>query len=103
MTMQGHGTFKRSQSLVRGLQLLTLPIMFTLLLGGSYLSQFLKAITMHNKHQTIFTQFSATFPESTVKEWEDKVAAWDADPSQPNLYEEPMASKSNLQLPKSEY
>jgi hypothetical protein len=76
--------------------------MFTLLLGGSYRSQFSKAIAMRNKHRNIFAQFSATFPESTVKEWEEKVAVWDADPSQPNPYEEPMASKSNLRLPKLE-
>lgn len=70
-----------------------LPWLLRLILsiGSSLDSQFKKAVVMCVKHRTAFDKFSATFSETTVKEFERRVAAWDADNTQPNPYEEPIA------------
>ena len=60
------------------------------------MSQFENAIDMHKKHREAFNQFSDTFSEATVKEFERQVTAWQKDQTKPNPYEEPVAGKSLL-------
>jgi len=56
--------------------------------GASLLSQLQKAIEMYNKHKMAFEDFNTTFELDTVAQWEQMVAAWDADITQLNPYEE---------------
>lgn len=44
---------------------------------------------MQAKHTLSFDQLTATFRPSLIKKWTAMVAAWEADPTQPNPYEEP--------------
>jgi hypothetical protein len=43
---------------------------------------------MSKKHKNAFEQFNATFDQNSVAKWEQMVAAWDADITQPNPYKE---------------
>ena len=56
--------------------------------GASLLSQLRKAVEMYDKHKKAFEDFNATFEPDVVARWEQMVAAWDADITQPNPYEE---------------
>jgi hypothetical protein len=56
--------------------------------GASLLSQLQKAVEMYNKHKKAFKDFNASFEPDTVARWEQMVAAWDADITQLNPYEE---------------
>jgi hypothetical protein len=47
---------------------------------------------MRSKHRAAFVQFNTTFLETNVQQWEKMVDDWDADPTKPNPYEEPVAS-----------
>jgi hypothetical protein len=48
---------------------------------------------MRTKHQDLFAKFSETFKPETMKKWEAMVKAWEAVPTRPNPYEEPVNSK----------
>jgi hypothetical protein len=48
-------------------------------------SQFENAIDMHKKHREAFNQFSDTFSEATVKEFERQVTVWEKIRPNPTL------------------
>jgi len=49
---------------------------------------------MSAKHTDIFNQLSATFLPATVKKWESKITAWEANPKARNPYVELEGGKS---------
>jgi hypothetical protein len=51
---------------------------------------------MRKKHAESFTQFSATFPDTTVRKWNKVVDDWKADRRNPNPYEEPVNGKHSF-------
>jgi hypothetical protein len=59
-----------------------------ILTGKSFNKKFKEAVTMKKKHEGIFTQFSATFPQSVLEKWVNVVETWERDPSAPNPYKE---------------
>ena len=66
------------------------------LLGERFYAQLKTAINSSRKHRKAFEDFDKLFPPAIVKGWNDKVKAWDADPSQPNPYAEPLAGKCSI-------
>ncbi|KIJ90114.1 hypothetical protein K443DRAFT_126586, partial [Laccaria amethystina LaAM-08-1] len=54
-----------------------------------FLRRFNDAYKMSAKHTDVFNQLSATFPPATVKKWESKITAWEANPKARNPYAEP--------------
>jgi len=49
---------------------------------------------MSAKHTDVFNQLSATFLPTTVKKWESKITAWEANPKAWNPYAELEGGKS---------
>ena len=49
-----------------------------------------EAHEMRIRQEKAFEDYSATFAPSVVSEWEAMVEAWNADPDQPDPYEEPV-------------
>ena len=58
-------------------------------LGIVLLRALQEAREMAVKQRQIFVEYSATFTPTILEQWESMVAAWDADPSKPDPYEEP--------------
>ena len=62
--------------------------------SGLSLAKRLKtAREMSDKHKNILTQFSERFQPETIERWTQMITDWDNDISQPNPYEESVASK----------
>ncbi|KAF8230998.1 hypothetical protein L208DRAFT_1053501, partial [Tricholoma matsutake] len=62
-----------------------------------FLCHLKKAVVMHEKHQQLFDQFSATFQPATITAWQAMINIWKEDHSKPNLYLEPGQSSTTLQ------
>jgi len=45
-----------------------------------------KAVEMASKQRQVADDFSATFPQETIRAWSRMVKKWEADPSYPNPY-----------------
>jgi hypothetical protein len=63
------------------------------LIGTLFLRRFNDTYKMSAKHTDVFNQLSATFPPATVKKWESKITAWEANPKARNPYAEPEGGK----------
>ena len=63
------------------------------LLGSSLYDGLKHAIEMHQVHQQLFDEFTATFPVKTVAGWEKMVMEWESDMTKSNPYEEPAIGK----------
>ncbi|TBU21626.1 hypothetical protein BD311DRAFT_677927 [Dichomitus squalens] len=61
---------------------------------------------MRIRQEKAFEEYNTTFDRSVVSQWEDMIEAWNADPDQPDPYEEPVKSISTatmkLELAKEE-
>jgi len=64
------------------------------LTGTLFLRRFNDAYKMSAKQTDIFNQLSVTFPPATVKKWESKITAWEANPKAHNPCAEPEGGKS---------
>lgn len=54
---------------------------------GSLLGKNLsKAVEMASKQRQVADDFSATFPQETIRAWSRMIKQWEADPSYPNPY-----------------
>lgn len=61
---------------------------------GTYLlKQFKTALVMSRRQRERHEELDATFPRDVVRKWENMVAAWNANPSAPDPYVEPVTSK----------
>jgi hypothetical protein len=64
---------------------------------GTYLLAQLKiALTMSKIQQERHEELDSTFPRNIVQKWEKMVNDWNANPSAPNPYVEPVISESPL-------
>lgn len=45
-----------------------------------------KAVEMAKSQRKVANDFTATFPDETIREWEQMVEEWQADSSYPNPY-----------------
>ena len=68
------------------LVLMTLPILTT---GIVLLRALQEAREMAAKQRKIYEDYSANFTPAVLSQWQAMVDAWDADPTQPDPYEEP--------------
>ncbi|RDX40145.1 hypothetical protein OH76DRAFT_1423890 [Lentinus brumalis] len=57
--------------------------------GTSFLKALHEARTMHAKQRRAFQEYSTTFGESVLAQWESMVKTWEGDMSKPDPYEEP--------------
>lgn len=57
--------------------------------GHEFLYHLKEALDMHQKHNELFNQFTATFQPDTIASWQRLIDAWKNDKSQPNPYLEP--------------
>jgi len=64
------------------------------LTGTLFLRRFNDAYKMSAKQTDIFNQLSVTFPPATIKKWESKITAWEANPKAHNPYAELEGGKS---------
>lgn len=74
-----------------------------LFIGTFYVNHFKNAIAMRQKHGEAFVLFDGTFPQSATVQRAAMVAAWDADPSKPNPYIEPVLGEVSIELSLSTY
>ena len=66
-----------------------------ILTGTLFLRRFNDAYKMSAKQTDVFNQLSANFPPATIKKWELKITAWEANPKAWNPYTEPEGGKSH--------
>lgn len=69
-----------------------------LMAGQRFYTRLEIAIDSSAKHRKAFEDFDKLFPSAIVKGWNDKVKAWDANPSKPNPYAEPLAGESIISM-----
>ncbi len=74
----------------------TVSLIFSHISGTSFLKALHEARTQHSKQRRAFQEYSATFGESILAEWEALVKTWEGDMSKPDPYEEPTTSECHV-------
>ncbi|KAF8991711.1 hypothetical protein BDQ17DRAFT_1392943 [Cyathus striatus] len=61
---------------------------FHKIIGLLFIKKYKDACSMSAAHSDIFQKFTATFPESVIKNWEDRILAWEKDKMKTNPYDD---------------